>query len=131
VALGEGLAAAATARYQPSGTGAFYHRRLSPVQAGIPPLPRPSGSPLRPFPAFGRSASLRAVSAQLALALTLNKRFSRNFLVNASYTFSKIIDDNPDATGVVAFTDDVKLCSFRRIPVTTVDRARLRLRTAL
>jgi len=90
----------------------------SPVQATFRRYPGPSGSPLRPFPAFGRISQFESsVSSNYhALALTLNKRFSRNFLFNASYTFSKIIDDNPDATGVVAFTDDVKFVQFPTDP---------------
>lgn len=44
------------------------------------------------------------------LALQANKRFSHNFQLLLSYTFSKAIDDTPDATSVVAFStgDDAK-----------------------
>jgi hypothetical protein len=44
------------------------------------------------------------------LVLQLNKRFSRNFQFLVSYTYSKAIDDTPDATSVVAFSsgDDAK-----------------------
>jgi len=43
------------------------------------------------------------------LSLELNKRFSRNFQVLTSYTWSHVIDDRPDATAVVPGTDDGKM----------------------
>lgn len=44
------------------------------------------------------------------LALQANKRFSHHFQFLLSYTFSRAIDDTPDATSVVAFSsgDDAK-----------------------
>ena len=43
------------------------------------------------------------------LSLEVNKRFARNFQVLASYTWSHVIDDRPDATAVVPGTDDGKM----------------------
>jgi hypothetical protein len=45
-----------------------------------------------------------------ALVLQANKRFAHNFQFLLSYTYSKAIDDTPDATSVVAFSsgDDAK-----------------------
>jgi hypothetical protein len=38
----------------------------------------------------------------------MTKRFSHTFQIQASYTFSKVIDDKPDFTSVVVGTDDAK-----------------------
>ena len=43
------------------------------------------------------------------LALELNKRFAHNFQFVASYVWSHVIDDRPDATAVVPGTDDGKM----------------------
>ena len=43
------------------------------------------------------------------LAFQLNKRFAHNFQLVASYTWSHVIDDRPDATAVVPGTDDGKM----------------------
>ena len=43
------------------------------------------------------------------LSLELNRRFSHNFQVLTSYTWSHVIDDRPDATAVVPGTDDGKM----------------------
>jgi outer membrane receptor protein involved in Fe transport len=40
--------------------------------------------------------------------IQLTKRFTRNFQLQTSYTFSKVIDDDPDFTSVVVGTDDAK-----------------------
>jgi hypothetical protein len=38
----------------------------------------------------------------------VTKRFARRYQVQAAYTFSKVIDDDPDQTSVVVSTDDAK-----------------------
>jgi hypothetical protein len=44
------------------------------------------------------------------LTVQINKRISHNYQFLASYTFGKVIDDNPDATSVVPFSaDDAKM----------------------
>src|SRR5690349_22949997 len=48
---------------------------------------RPPRSTLFPYTTLFRS-------------IQLTKRFSQNFQVQSSYTFSKVIDDNPDFTSV-------------------------------
>jgi outer membrane receptor protein involved in Fe transport len=65
----------------------------------------------RPFPSFGRIwlADSGADSIYHGGFVQLTKRFSHNFLVQTSYTWSHAIDDNPDATAVVVGTDDSKI----------------------
>lgn len=65
----------------------------------------------RPFAGFGRIFEFEsnANSTYHGLVLQANKRFSHNFQMSSSYTFSHVIDDNPDATAVVPGTDDGKL----------------------
>ncbi|MDQ2777244.1 MAG: carboxypeptidase regulatory-like domain-containing protein [Acidobacteriota bacterium] len=46
----------------------------------------------------------------------LTKRFSSNFLVQTSYTWSHAIDDDPDATAVVFGPDDSKLVQDNLLP---------------
>jgi outer membrane receptor protein involved in Fe transport len=77
----------------------------------IPRHPGPQGNPTRPITGFGRISEFEsnANSSYNALVLQLNKRFSRNFQLLFSYTFSRIIDDTPDATTVVVGTDDRKM----------------------
>ena len=52
---------------------------------------------LRPIPSFDRVLLLKTNgnSSYHALALQATKRFSQNFQLLSSYTFSKVIDDNP------------------------------------
>ncbi len=65
-------------------------------------------SPARPIgrtgDAFGRISEFESNgrSDYEALAVQLNKRFARHYQVLLAYTFSKVIDDAPDATSVVA-----------------------------
>ena len=82
----------------------------SPVAATFLRHPGPQGNPTRPIAGFGniREFESNANSTYNGLALQLNKRFSQNFQVLLAYTWSRVIDDNPDATSVVAGTDDVK-----------------------
>ena len=85
---------------------------LAPVTATIPVTGGPTLSflrhpgataPTRPIAGFGRISQFEgsADSVYNALALTVKKRFSKNFSVDASYTWSKIIDNTPDQTSVV------------------------------
>ena len=66
----------------------------------------------RPIAGFARIAEFEsnANSVYNGLTVQVNKRFSRNYQFLASYTFGKVIDDNPDATAVVPFSsDDAKM----------------------
>ena len=66
----------------------------------------------RPIAGFARIEEFQSNSNSIYNGLTvqLNKRFSRNYQVLASYTYGKVIDDNPDATSVVPFSsDDAKM----------------------
>lgn len=89
--------------------------------------PRPTGTPAtcpaglfvirgsstcRPNGDFQRIAQFEssANSQYNGLTVQLNKRFSQNYQLLASYTFGKVIDDGPDATSVVPFSfDDSKM----------------------
>ncbi|MBO0722194.1 MAG: hypothetical protein J2P41_15320, partial [Blastocatellia bacterium] len=61
---------------------------------------------------FGRISEFEsnANSSYNALVLQVNKRFAQNYQILFSYTFSKVIDDAPDATSVVTANagDDAK-----------------------
>jgi outer membrane receptor protein involved in Fe transport len=74
--------------------------------------PGAQGNPTRPVAGFSRISLFESSGKSLynGLALQLNKRFSRNFQALVSYTFSKVIDDAPDATSVVPLNagDDAK-----------------------
>jgi outer membrane receptor protein involved in Fe transport len=60
-------------------------------------------APTRPIAGFGRVSQFEgsADSTYNALALTFKKRLSRNFLLDASYVWSKVLDNVPDQTSVV------------------------------
>src|SRR5262249_14202851 len=64
-------------------------------------------SPTRPIgrigDLFGRISQFEsnANSGYNALILQVNKRFAQHYQLLFSYTFSKVIDDAPDATSVV------------------------------
>ncbi len=66
--------------------------------------------PGRVNPNFGRISLFDsgADSIYHGLFLQLSKRFSQNFQVQTSYTWSKVIDDDPDFTSVVVSVDDLK-----------------------
>jgi hypothetical protein len=66
---------------------------------------------LRPDRNFGRIwlAESGAESIYHGGFIQLSKRFSSSFLLQTSYTWSHVIDDNPDATAVVFGTDDAKI----------------------
>jgi hypothetical protein len=69
-------------------------------------------SPNRPISGFGRISQFESNSnsGYNALVLQVNKRFSQHYQLLFSYTFSKVIDDAPDATSVVTANagDDAK-----------------------
>ncbi len=69
-------------------------------------------SPTRRIAGFGRISEFEsnANSEYNAIVLQFNKRFARHFQALFSYTFSKVIDDAPDATSVVTGNagDDTK-----------------------
>lgn len=66
----------------------------------------------RPVAGFSRIEEFQSNSNSNYNGLTVqvNKRFSHNYQFLASYTYGKVIDDNPDATSVVPFSsDDAKM----------------------
>jgi hypothetical protein len=77
-------------------------------------------SPTRPIgkagDLFGRISEFEsnANSSYNALILQANKRFGRHYQLLVSYTFSKVIDDAPDATSVVTANagDDAKQAQY-------------------
>jgi outer membrane receptor protein involved in Fe transport len=79
-----------------------------------------TSAPARPNPAFGRITLFEsgADSEYNGGFIQLTKRFSRNFQVLASYTFSKVIDSAPDATSVVPGNagDDAKVAQDTLAP---------------
>uniref|UniRef100_Q01ZI5 TonB-dependent transporter Oar-like beta-barrel domain-containing protein n=1 Tax=Solibacter usitatus (strain Ellin6076) TaxID=234267 RepID=Q01ZI5_SOLUE len=66
--------------------------------------------PGRANPAFGRISLFDSGADSIYHGgfVQLSKRFSHNFQVQTSYTFSKVIDSRPDFTSVVVGTDDSK-----------------------
>jgi outer membrane receptor protein involved in Fe transport len=58
---------------------------------------------VRPFSNFSRISFVESAAGSIYHGLTIqaNKRFSNNFQFLLSYTYSKAIDDKPDATAVV------------------------------
>jgi outer membrane receptor protein involved in Fe transport len=67
---------------------------------------------VRPNPNFRRISLIDsgADSIYHGAFIQLTKRFSQNFQVQSSYTFSKVIDDRPDSTAVVVGgSDDDKI----------------------
>ena len=66
----------------------------------------------RPIAGFARIEEFQSSANSIYNGLTVqvNKRFAQNYQFLASYTFGKVIDDNPDATSVVPFSgDDAKM----------------------
>ena len=74
--------------------------------------PGAQGNPTRPIAGFTRISQFESTanSNYNGLVLEVKKRLSRNFQLQGSYTWSKVLDDAPDATSVVAFNagDDAK-----------------------
>jgi hypothetical protein len=69
-------------------------------------------NPVRPIPGFARIEEFQssANSVYNGLTVQVNKRLSQHYQFLASYTYGKVIDDNPDATAVVPFSgDDAKM----------------------
>jgi outer membrane receptor protein involved in Fe transport len=66
---------------------------------------------VHPFAGFGRVFEFESNASSIynGLILQVNRRFANNFQVFGSYTWSHVIDDNPDATAVVPGTDDGKM----------------------
>jgi outer membrane receptor protein involved in Fe transport len=64
----------------------------------------------RANPAFGRISLFDSGADSIYHGgfVQLTKRFSQNFQVQTSYTFSKVLDTRPDFTSVVVGTDDSK-----------------------
>jgi outer membrane receptor protein involved in Fe transport len=72
-------------------------------------------SPARPIAGFGRISLFdsSADSVYNALVLSFRKRFARHFQTEASYTWSKVIDNTPDQTSVVVGGgDDAKQAQY-------------------
>lgn len=72
-------------------------------------------SPTRPIAGFGRVSQFESTadSTYNALALTVKKRFARHFQTEASYTWSKVLDNTPDQTSVVVGGgDDAKQAQY-------------------
>ncbi len=64
----------------------------------------------RPFTNFARIIEFQssASSEYNGATLELVKRYSRGWTARVAYTYSKVMDNKPDATAVVPGTDDVK-----------------------
>ncbi len=75
-------------------------------------------SPSRSIPAFGRISVFDsgADSRYNGLFIQFVKRYAHDFTFLTSYTWSKIIDDVPDATSVVVGTDDAKVAQDTLAP---------------
>ncbi len=72
-------------------------------------------APLRPNRAFGRISYIESAADSIyhGVFLQISRRYARNFQVQASYTFSKVIDTAPDPTPsvVASAAEDVKIAS--------------------
>lgn len=89
------------------------------ILIGGTPVPFQRYSSTRPIAAFDRIAQFEgsANSTYHGLILQVTKRMSHGFMFLGSYTYSHVIDDNPDATAVVpGGSDDAKLVAFPTIP---------------
>lgn len=78
--------------------------------------PGAQGAPTRPIAGFGRIALFENTGNSQYHGFTFEviKRMSRRFEFSAAYTWSKVIDDAPDATSVVALNagDDAKMAQY-------------------
>jgi outer membrane receptor protein involved in Fe transport len=83
-----------------------------------------TGPGQRPLANFGRISLFDSGADSIYHAgfIQLTKRFSHDFQVQTSYTFSKSIDSNPDFTAVVVGADDPKMPEYPTIP--NLDRGR-------
>jgi hypothetical protein len=91
----------------------------TPIAGGIvPTFFRYPGttSPTRQIAGFGRISQFESngISNYNAMVLQLNKRFARNYQMLFSYTWSRVMDDAPDATSVVTGNagDDAKQAQY-------------------
>ncbi|MCS6884304.1 MAG: TonB-dependent receptor [Acidobacteriota bacterium] len=75
-------------------------------------------SPIRPLSNFNRiwQAASEASSSYNGLAVQLTKKYANNLQFLMSYTYSKVLDDKPDATTVVVGVDDFKVVSDQLNP---------------
>jgi carboxypeptidase family protein len=96
--------------------GALLTRVPNPYQGSIPASSSLGGATitqqqlLRPFPRFTTVALFRdnvGNSSYNAFAVKLEKRLSRGFSMNASYTFSKLMDDASSVFSQTIFTGPV------------------------
>lgn len=72
-------------------------------------------APTRPIAGFGRISQFESTgdSTYNALVLNFKKRFARHFQTEASYTWSKVLDNTPDQTSVVVGGgDDAKQAQY-------------------
>jgi len=99
-----------------------FNATLAGTVIPIPYQSRPAGT--RPFTDFGRISLFEsgADSFYHGGFLQFTKRYSKNFQLLASYTWSKVIDTRPDATSVVpGGGDDAKVAQDTLNP--NADRA--------
>ena len=79
-----------------------------------------SAGPTRPNSAFGRISLFDSGGNSIYHGgfLPFSRRFSNSFLIQSSYTFSKVIDTTPDATSVVPGNagDDAKVAQDTLLP---------------
>jgi hypothetical protein len=78
----------------------------------------------RPITGFVRISQFESTanSTYHGGTLQVTKRMAQNYQLSAAYTYSKVIDDNPDATAVVPFgSDDAKMAYNPALPI--LDRA--------
>jgi hypothetical protein len=76
------------------------------------------GNPTRPIAGLAKIYQFESSANSLYHGgfLQLKKRMSHNFQGQVAYTFSHVIDDRPDATAVVAGTDDGKMLFDPKCP---------------
>lgn len=94
------------------------------VQGATTPLPLQYFTGARPVAGFVRISQFEGTgnSVYHGGTLQVNRRFAKNYQLSAAYTYSKVIDDNPDATAVVPFgSDDAKIIYNPALPI--LDRA--------
>ncbi len=79
-----------------------------------------TNGPARPNPAFGRISLFDSGGNSVYHGgfIQYNRRFANNFLIQTSYTFSKVIDTTPDSTSVVPGNagDDAKVAQDTLLP---------------
>jgi hypothetical protein len=80
----------------------------------------------RPIAGFDRILLVESAASSIyhALALKLDKRYSRGFQLSAAYTFSKTIDDNPEPIAVAPPVSITQTSSCRKTASTRAEWAR-------